>query len=88
MGQGQGLGFPTAKQRNRSPDRDRPARRRGPREDRPRARSPPRRRPRSRSVSPRSRSAWVLGTHLMIRYLLILVLASFYGRVQQLVSIE
>ena len=50
MGQGQGLGF-AAKQRNRSPERERPARRR------PRARTPPRRRPRSRSASPRSRCA-------------------------------
>ena len=58
MGQGQGLGF-TAKERNRSPDRGRPGRRRGPREDRPREerperprpRTPPRRRPRSASRS-------------------------------------
>jgi hypothetical protein len=53
MGQGQGLGF-AAKERNRSPDRERSGRRRGPREDRlerPRQRSPPRRRPRLASRS-------------------------------------
>ena len=52
MGQGQGLGFERErKERPRSPERDRPARRRGPREDRARPRTPPRRRPASRSRS-------------------------------------